>query len=252
MIERFWRRRGGNRVAGWVVLAAVAVGGTVWVGGAVAMAQSSATSPPNQGAGSPMGEGGQQRAQLEAAQRRLSAARTAVRAKFEASDEYIQAQQELNDAQRAFDQAREPVMARLRETDEYKRAQHEAQLASDRVAKEREQEEQTHGSPTTQPAAATQPVPESLLDAVYKQMDERNDVSRMEAQAIAQDPTASKARAELEKASARIGAIRAKYNAALLNDPDFVAAQKAVDDARVNGAGSGGAVGGSRGGTSGV
>lgn len=213
-----------------------------------AFAQSSATSPPNQGAGGGgTGEGTVQRAQLEAAQRRLTAARAAVRAKFEASDEFQQAQRELNEAQQAYDAARAPVLAKLRETDEYKRAQQEAQLASERVEKERKEQTATTGDPTTQPAAATQPVSESLLDAVNKQMNERTDVSRMEADAVAHDDGAREAKARLDSASARMNAIRAKYQAALLNDSDFIAAQREVDAARVNGAGAGGATGGTRG-----
>lgn len=165
-------------------------------------------------------------ADLMAAESRLRTAQTAVRLRFEAEEEYIAARQELETAQKEFAEASEPVLARLRETGAYRRATEEARLASELVEREKAKD-----PAATQPAT-TQPFEQSLLDAVQKRMEEQTEVSRLETTAIDNDGSARAAGVRVDAATARVGAIRSRYNAALMNDPEVMAARREVESAR--------------------
>lgn len=177
--------------------------------------------------------------ELTAARARLSAIQAAVRAKFETRDDYRALQAEIRQAQREFEQAREPVIAKLRQSEEYKRASEEARLASERVERQRE------GNPTTQPTNP-EPIEQSLLDAITEKMEQKSDISRMEAKAIEQDEGARRAQERVKAASAKLNAIQTEYRAALLANPDWVVARDEVlaAQARMTGQAGGTGMGG--------
>lgn len=173
------------------------------------------------------------RAEIDTAQRRLQSATIAFRTRWEASDEFTSTQRELDAAQRAYDDARRPVLERLRQSDDYRRAQDEAQQASDRVRREQEADAQRPGSPATQPAS-DQPVDPRLADAAQRKLEQRTEVSRMEADALAKDPDVTKARQRLDEAARKSRDLQQRYQAALLNDPELVAARDQLAVARAN------------------
>lgn len=55
---------------------------------------------------------------------------------------------------------------------------------------------------------------------------------RLEAAALASDPKATDAQAALSAANAKVAAMRADFDKSLKSDPDWLAAKKALDDAR--------------------
>jgi hypothetical protein len=157
------------------------------------------------------------RAQQSQAKAQMEAARLKVHKTFEASPEWMTAQADVKRAQDAYDAASKPVLDALRANPEYQQAVEAERSAKATVAAHRQD----------QPGAT----PEQMAPRAEQALAAASAVTTMEREALASDSNASTAKAKLDDATARLNALQAQRDAAVLADPDWQNAKKQLDGA---------------------
>ncbi|MFT3788046.1 MAG: hypothetical protein QM770_18055 [Tepidisphaeraceae bacterium] len=193
-------------------------------------------------------------AQVNAARAKLEAASNRVRATWAANQNFIAATKELNESRQAFQAERKRVIDQLIQTNtDYRAATQAERDAAERVRLEQEKNPTTR--PTTVPVdlgipddgigldvdqgdanvkgPATQPIatPEQAR-AAQARLDERTRLRKLEADAIAGDQAAAQAKAHYDAAGTKANELRLQLRAALLNDPEYKAAETELQAAR--------------------
>ena len=152
----------------------------------------------------------QAQANLDAVIRRLTAA-------FETSAEFKTVLDDVDRSQLAYDAAARPVVANLAENTDYQTAVQQSQDAAKAVDAARE-------SPDTS---------EQAISELAKRAQElRAAVIKIKNDALAADPQVQSANAKLAAANAAIRKLRQQFQVSMTNDPDYVAAKLALDQAR--------------------
>jgi hypothetical protein len=160
--------------------------------------------------------------EVDRAQALMQAASTRVRATWKANPELISAETDLAAKQSAYDAARNPVIAKLQQDPSY-------QQIKEAAAKAEQEVDAARGDrPATRPAA---PSPD-VIDAAKEKLEVKSALSNLEDKAIAADPDASKAKADLEAARSRMQVLQAQFQAVLLNDPEYKSAYDQLTAAR--------------------
>ena len=167
--------------------------------------------------------------EVDRAQAAVEASIARVRATWKANPELINAERELATKQAAYDKARAPVVEKLKQDPEYRQAADQA-AAADAAVKQ----EQAMRPPTTSPAHPTTiPVPsDTQVQAATEKLQQKSTLREMEEKAIAADPAAAQAKAELDAARERIKALNLQFDAIMLNDPEHKSAVDALQAAR--------------------
>ena len=160
--------------------------------------------------------------EVDRAQAMITAASARVRATWKANPDLLAAEKELADKQAAYDDARAPVIAKLQQDPAYQGIRVAAAKAEQQVAAAR------GNSPATQPAAPSTDV----VDAAKEKLEVKSALSNIEDKAIAADPAASRAKADLDASREKMKAMQAQFQAVLLNDPEYKAALEQLNAAR--------------------
>jgi hypothetical protein len=142
---------------------------------------------------------------LEQVERRLWAG-------FEKGADYVKAQQDLKGAQDGYDAAYRAMVGKLGERPEYGAA----------VERQREAEEKMKGAKGGAGAAA----------AAAEVMAARTAVHKMEAEAAEKDEAVKGAKGKVAEAKGVIDGLRKGFAETIKSDPDYVAAEKAVEEAK--------------------
>ena len=153
---------------------------------------------------------------LNAAQKELDVVSDKLKQKFEASDEWTQAQAKLKDAREARDKSVAPVTDALHKTPAYQAAISEKEKAASEIARLR----QNGASAAEMTAAATKVTAATAA------------VNKLEADAINNDPAAKAASQEFADAGANCGKLRQKFLESIKTTPEFTSAKEALDSAR--------------------
>jgi hypothetical protein len=138
-----------------------------------------------------------------------------MQTRFEASDEYMAANRDFQAAQRQYDAAIAQARKALKNSPEY----NDAVAAKARAARD-VQVVQATAKQDPNPTTTPDPVPQKLVDAAQKKLDTKTDVDQMETEWALRDPAAKEAKAKLDEASARLGSLRAKFDASVLTSPE--------------------------------
>lgn len=157
------------------------------------------------------------RAQQNQAKAQMEAARLKVHKTFEASPDYMTAQADVKKAQDAYEAASKPVLDGLRVKPEYQRAVEDEKSAKATVAARRD--------------AKPGVTPEQITPKATEAMEAATEVTKMERDALASDGTAASAKAALDEATARLNALQAQRDAAVLADPTWQGAKQLLDSA---------------------
>jgi hypothetical protein len=157
--------------------------------------------------------------EVDRAQAAVAAASARIRATWKANPELLAAEKDLAAKQEAFDAARAPVIAKLQQDPNYQQIREAAAKAEQQVA-------QAHGR-----APATRPTP-AVVDAATAKLEVKSALSNIEDKALAADPAASKAKADLDSAREKMKVLQAQFQALLLNDPEYKASLDQLNAAR--------------------
>lgn len=191
------------------------------------------------------------RGQLDAARMQAQAASERVRAAWTSRPEMLQAQMELEQARIELDRVSAPSFEKLRNSDAYKQALKDEEEAAKKVASEQAKTNAANPSatqPSTMPAglvpgdnrpiAADEtdlniaPPTDDQIDAAAQKLEVVTARRKMEMDAARSDPATAQARARFDKATAEVKALQAQMRAAVLNDPEYKAAQERMAAAR--------------------
>jgi DNA repair exonuclease SbcCD ATPase subunit len=167
------------------------------------------------------------RAEIELAQARMLEASIRLEKQFEASDAYRKALRDLREAERDLDLARSQAHRALQDSRDY----HLALAAERQAARNVEAVQASYREPPSAPPA-TQPFPLPLVMAAQHKLDASRQLSEIESEALANNPAVKNARARLEAAADRLETLRAKFEASLVTDPEWLAAKRRLDAAR--------------------
>jgi len=162
------------------------------------------------------------RAEQNAAKTQMEAAKLKIEKAFEASPDWIEAQTQLKQAQTELETASKPILDDLKSKPEYEQAVQRQSDAKAQVAANQQ------NPSTATPAKLTTPATQAL--------DAADDVTKMEEAAIAADPKAAELKAKVATAGAKLNALTQQRDAAVLADPEWIAAKKAHDQAAVTAA----------------
>jgi hypothetical protein len=157
--------------------------------------------------------------EVDRAQASVAAASTRIRATWKANPDLLAAEKDLTAKQEAFEAARAPVIAKLQQDPDYQQIRETAAKADQQVA-------EAHGI-----APATRPSP-AVIDAAKAKLEVKSALGNIEDKAIAADPAASKAKADLDAAREKMKVLQAQFQAVLLNDPEYKAALDQLNAAR--------------------
>jgi hypothetical protein len=154
-------------------------------------------------------------AELAKAQGALERVEQRLRAQYEKGEDYVKASGELKSAQDAYDAAYKGVVTRLGDSPEYAAAVKRQQEAEGELAAARQ---------SGQAAVAA-----GLASTV---MEARTAVHKMEAEAAGKDDGVTAAKAKVAEAKGAVDELRKGFEEKMKQDPDYVAAVQAVEDAK--------------------
>lgn len=149
------------------------------------------------------------------AQEDLDAVEKRLRGEFEKSDDYTKADAALKQAQADYDAAVRSAVEKIKDKPEYAAAQD--------TLRKVEEEQLAH---RLNPSAAPDP------ELAGRVMDARMAVRKMELDAGDADPAVKEAKGKLTTAKEAMVQLRAKFEASMKENADYVAAKKALDDAK--------------------
>ena len=152
----------------------------------------------------------------------MQAASNRIRAAWKANPDLLAAEKDLAAKTAAFEAAKGPVLAKLQQDPSYQQIKDAAAKAEAEVAAAR------GNRPATLPAAP----PPSVVDAAKEKLEVKSALNNLEDKAVAADPEATKAKAELDAAREKMQALQAQFQAVLLNDPEYKAAHEQLASAR--------------------
>jgi hypothetical protein len=138
-----------------------------------------------------------------------------LREESEKSPEMTQALADVKAAQADYDAAAKPALEKVHATAEYK-------AAADAKVRDQSQIDQLRGTPGNEAQIST-----LAQDA----MTQASTANKLEADAVAKEPSALAAKAKVAAANAKLSELRGQVNGSLTKNPDWIAAKKAVDDA---------------------
>jgi hypothetical protein len=158
-------------------------------------------------------------AQYDRAIADFAAVTAGLRRQFEYSPEYISAQRELDAAKSAYNDAAAPVTDALLRDPSYhqlieKRTQLEIALSDPGLDSDQR------------------------LDLATRKMQIATSASRMESDALNNDPASHDAKIRLIAAQQTLGDLKANYEASLDSQPELVAARRNLENARINSIGA--------------
>lgn len=153
--------------------------------------------------------------ELDAAQKELNGVADKLRARFDQSDEWKQAQSDLKKAQADRDAAVTPALEKLRDSAEYK-------AAADAKAKAAAEVDRLRAAGTTGPEVVAAAKASAHASAA---------VQKMEAAAIAADPAAKAATAKALECGTKCTDVQKKFNDSIKLSPEFEKATKRVEEA---------------------
>lgn len=154
--------------------------------------------------------------ELAAAQKELNGVADKLRARFEQSDEWKQAQADLKAAQTERDAAIAPALEKVRASAEHK-------AASDAKTKAAAEVDRLRAAGSTGPEVAA---------AARATAEASGAVQKLEADAIAADPAAKAAAAKALESGTNCADLLKKFNDSIKLSPEFEQATKRVEDAR--------------------
>lgn len=131
--------------------------------------------------------------------------------------DFTQATAKVNSAKAAYTAAVGPVLAALKSRDDYQAAQATVDQAQQQVNSQQE-------SPDTSGA--------DRIAAGQQLINAKNAVSKIQNDAVAADSNAATAKGNWDAATAAIAALRRQFDDSVKQDPQYVSAKQAVDDAR--------------------
>jgi hypothetical protein len=169
------------------------------------------------------------RADVERAEASVRAAAARVRTSWKANPEMVAAEKELDEARQASDQERKRVVAALEKDPAYKQIKSQHATAAGDVRGEQDRVNATQPA-ASQPAAA--PVTSAQIEAATEKLEAKSELRNFEDRAVAADPPAAAAAARFEAAQDKLKALQLQLDAALVNDPEYKAAQDQLGAAR--------------------
>lgn len=149
------------------------------------------------------------------AQEDLSAVEKRLRDDFEKGDDFTKADAALKQAQGDYDAAVKAAVDKIKDKPEYAAAVDALKKVEDEQITAR-----------LNPGAKVDP------ELAGRVMDARMAVHKLEIDAGDADPAAKDAKAKVIAAKEAMGALRGKFDESMRQDADYVAAKKALDDAR--------------------
>jgi hypothetical protein len=168
--------------------------------------------------------------EVDRAEANLKVVTTRIEAAWKAKPEVLAATKDLEIKQAAFEQARKPLIDKLKSDPAYESALAEATAADARVKNE-QANALAATPPTSKPTTAPAATPEQV-QAAKEKLDQKSTLRQMESQAIASDPSASRAQTDLDASREKMKVLQLQFDAAKLNDPDFKAAMDQLTQAK--------------------
>ena len=138
-----------------------------------------------------------------------------LRTAYEQTDDFQKADAAVKEAQANYDAAVKAAVEKVKDQPEFAAA-----LENQRKVEDEQFAVRSNPGAKVDPELAT------------RVMDARTAVRKLEIQAGDADPAAKEAKAKVLAAKEALNAVRAKLDTAMRSDPDYIAARKAVDDAR--------------------
>jgi hypothetical protein len=155
------------------------------------------------------------------AQRDLNAVVARLKAAFEASDDWKNAQQAVQDAKAAQDTASKPVLSALADTADYRTA-----VANRDAAVKALDDARAQGDASD----------DQITQLVSASFDARQAVTKMQNDALTADARVTDAKAKVQAANDALQKLRQQFTDSMKNDPDWQTADKALTDARAQAA----------------
>lgn len=136
---------------------------------------------------------------------------------FETKPEVVEATQAASKAKAAYDAVATPIAKSVESSTGYK-----TQLAAVTLADKHVDE--VKAKPDT--------TPQQRMDAAKAALEAHNALTQMKTEALTADPKVAAAKKDYEAASQALAKVRQDLDATVKDDPDLVAAKKALDDAK--------------------
>jgi hypothetical protein len=213
-------KRFGGRLA--LCAAAIAIGIYISAGPSIALAKrpkpnsNTPQQPPQSQPQNPQLMAASQR--LQAAQQALNQATAAFKSKYEVSDQWKSALQAQKDAQKNLSHVHAEVLAKLTGTDAYKSAITKQEQAAAAL-------QQAHDDPADADPQQTADLANAVVQATQ-------DKSKLENDALANDPDYATAESKLQTANKSMFALQSQEKSAMQQDPDWQKAHQNLVDAQ--------------------
>lgn len=155
--------------------------------------------------------------QLGKAQLALTQVERRLWAEFVKQDDYVKAKGALSAAQDNYDAAYKAMVTKLGDKPEYAAATQDQQAAEAALSAARKD-----------PATSQ----DMIADLAVKARDARAAAHKLEGEAAEKDETLKDAKAKIAEAKSAVDALRKGFMDSLKSNPDYIAAQQAVDEAK--------------------